>query len=256
MVRDLMRLTGLGLLVMCGAAGLYVYQQRYSTVRQIEKLQQQTQEYKQIVERLSSERRVADLLALDQHRTPDGRQQTTVLFVEYARDGSTLPPRSFVIEGEMAHLDAKVVKFETNLVKESDPLRGHSIALFTRIYGDLEAPERGHQIDQPGQIPLVYRGADPRISRFEQDLWKTFWRLADDPGMRQQAGVRVAQGEGLWWPIEAEKLYTVTIESDGGLNLTWEPLRGIYREALKETARTAPPATGPTSTSAGVAPAP
>jgi hypothetical protein len=137
----------------------------------------------------------------------------------------------------MAHLDAKVIKFDNDFVKENDPLRGQSIALFTRLYGDLQAPEQGHHIDQPGQIPQVYRGSDPRVSRFEQDLWLSFWRLADDAGYRRQVGVRIAQGEGLWWPIEIDKLYTVTLEADGGLNLTQEPLRGIYREAIKGMTR-------------------
>ncbi len=49
-------------------------------------------------------------------------------------------------------------------------------------------------------------------------------------------GVRVAQGEGLWSNFEVGKLYTITIETAGGLNITSEPLKGIYSEALKDRA--------------------
>jgi hypothetical protein len=38
----------------------------------------------------------------------------------------------------------------------------------------------------------------------------------------------------VWGPFEADKLYTITVESNGGLNITNEPLKGIYREALKQ----------------------
>jgi hypothetical protein len=46
-------------------------------------------------------------------------------------------------------------------------------------------------------------------------------------------GVRVAQGEGVWRPFEPGRLYTITLESNGGLNVHSEPLRGIYQEALR-----------------------
>ncbi len=57
--------------------------------------------------------------------------------------------------------------------------------------------------------------------------------LAEDPAYREKHGVRIANGQGLWGPFEADKIYTISIESDGGLNMTSEPLKGIYREALK-----------------------
>ena len=142
--------------------------------------------------------------------------------------------RSFSIEGDTAHIDALVIKFDGQYVRENDPLRGQSIALFTRIYGDKQKPSEGLAIDEPGRIPDIYRGADPRVSEFEQKLWKDFWRLAQDESYRREMGVRVANGQGVWGPFEPEKLYTLTIETNGGINITSEPLRGIYREALKQ----------------------
>src|SRR5688500_19888587 len=56
------------------------------------------------------------------------------------------------------------------------PLRGHSVALFTKIYGDKQSPAEAQRIDEPGTIPSVYRGADPRVSKFELELWQNLDR--------------------------------------------------------------------------------
>jgi hypothetical protein len=188
-----------------------------------------------VVQRLTDEKRVAELLVTNQtmdHRT--GTMTTTLLFVEYTKNGQSLPPKSFTIEGKLAHVDALVIKFDHHFIAENDPLRGKSIALFTRIYGDKQAPATADMIDAPGGIPEIYRDADPRITEFEQDLWKDFWRLTSDETYRKEKGVRVAMGQGVWGMFEPNRLYTVTLENDGGLSLTSEPLKGIYREALKK----------------------
>jgi hypothetical protein len=142
----------------------------------------------------------------------------------------------------MVHFDAMVIKFDRDFVQRNDPLRGHSLALFTRVYGEHETPESGARVDEPGAIPQVYRGADPRITEFEMGLWKDFWRLANDADFRSGFGVRVASGQGVWGPLEPERLYTLTLESSGGLNMTSEPMKGIYREALRRQAPSADPA--------------
>ena len=40
-------------------------------------------------------------------------------------------------------------------------------------------------------------------------------------------GVRVAQGEAVWTKFQPDRLYTLTLESDGGLNITSAPLKGM-----------------------------
>jgi hypothetical protein len=233
MFRWLGKIIGLCAFVAAGSFGIWFYQAHYSTDRQIAKLQEKNRVLTRIVERLSDEKRVAEILVTDQ-KTVSGVPHTTLLFVEYDKTGQSLPPKSFIIEGEQAHIDALVIKFDRHFVSEGDPLRGHSIALFTRIYGDDQSPANAFAIDEPGKIPDIYRGTDPRIGEFETQLWKDFWKLADDADYRAASGVRIANGQGVWGPFVPDKLYTLTLESDGGLNLTSEPLKGIYREALKQ----------------------
>jgi len=234
--RALARLFFLPLLLLTALLGFQAYRTHHSVEAQLQAEKEKTETLQAIVERLSSERRVADVLVTDQTTAANGELRTTLLFVEYDGHGDPLPARRFVIVGQEVHIDALVVKFDGKFVQENDPLRGHSVALFTRIYGEHQSPDSADQIDHPGQIPPTYRGADFRVNNFESQLWNDFWRLADDPAYRQSMGVRVAQGEGVWRPFQPGYLYTVTLESNGGLNITSEKVRGIYSELLPQRA--------------------
>ena len=87
--------------------------------------------------------------------------KTTLLFVEYARDGSALPARQFTINGNEAHFDAQIIKFKDQYIESGDPLRGQSIMLFVRVYGADQAPAPAFPSTTPGEIPEIYRGAGP-----------------------------------------------------------------------------------------------
>lgn len=230
MVRAGLKIVGLCVLVVAGSAGVYLYYN--PTDRRIQKLEEEKKELQQIVQRLGTERRRAEILVTEQ-KTIDGVLRTTLLFVEYARDGSTLPPKVFTIEGKFAHIDSLVIQFDREFVQQADPLRGHTIILFDKIFGDKQSPADAFRIDEPGRIPAIYRGVDPRVSQFEQELWNDFWQLVDDPAERQKRGVRVAQGDSKWGPFEPGKIYTVTVDAAGGVNLTSEPLKGAVAEWAK-----------------------
>jgi hypothetical protein len=232
MIKGAGRILFLSTLLVAGIFGLRVYSDFYSKDAQIEKLQQQKAQLEQLVTRLNFERRLAKILVLDQ-KAVNGQLNTTLLWVEYAHDGTTLPPKQFTLIGDEAHFDALVIKFDHGFVDKDDPLKGHTIALFTRVYGAQQAPANGFPIDTPGQVPDVYKGADPQVSQFEQTLWKNFWRLYEDPDYRKEKGVRVAEGESPWGKFEPGQLYTLTVETDGGVNLTHEPVDPIYFEAMK-----------------------
>lgn len=231
MFRNIAKILWLSVLLVAGIVGIWIYQQQFSASKKIAQLEAEKKELKQVVDRLSAEKRVADLLVQKQW-TDHGILKTQLLMVEYARDGSPLPARSFTLDGKMVHVDAMVIKFDRGFVKSGDELRGHSIALFTRIYGDHQTPADGYEIDKPGKIPDFYRGSAPADVHFEEDLWKNFWRLVDDENYRKEKGVRVAQGEAVWLPFEPGRLYTITLEAAGGLNMVSQPVKGIYQAAL------------------------
>jgi hypothetical protein len=237
MLRALAKIIALGILVVAGSFGIVYYRDHNSAELHIEQLEQEKKELQQFVQRLTSERRVARVLVTDQKQV-NGAMQTTLLFTEFSRDGSDLPVKEFTIQGDEVHIDAMVIKFDYDLVEHDDPLRGHSIALFTELYGRPQSPAQGFAIDSPGQVPDFYRDADPKVDEFESKLWQDFWKLADDPAYRQAKRVRVANGQGIWFPVELGKIYTITLESDGGLNVTPQAIEGDYRDVLKHRAGT------------------
>ena len=221
------------MLVAAGAVGVAWYQRHTALDREMAGLRDQNQSLHDAIDRLTAERRVAQLLVTDRRVGPDGVPRFTVLMQEYDHRGTPLPPARFELVGGEAHLDATVIRFDDERIEQNDPLRGHSIALFTRIYGDHQRPVDGAVVDGPARIGELDRGADPRVTAFERDLWARFWHLADDPAYRRAAGVTAAFGQGVWFPADPGNLFTVTTQADGGLTLTSEPVQGIYRDALR-----------------------
>src|SRR5687768_9518753 len=100
MLKTVAKIVGLCCLIVVGSVGIVIYQEHFSAQRQIHRLEEQKQQLQQIVERLSTERRVAEVLVTAQEQV-DGQFQSTLLFVEYARDGSTLLPKVFTVQGKM-----------------------------------------------------------------------------------------------------------------------------------------------------------
>src|SRR4051794_12717347 len=179
MGRSVVKVVFLSILLVAGWVGLYVYDRHSDKDAALTEERQRRKEaeakaeaLKAVVQHLTSEERKADVVVLDQRTDPGGVMHTTLLFQEYAKDGSSLPPKLFTIEGDRAHVDALVIKFQGNYVQDKDPLRGRSIALFTRLFDEKTPAEKGMPIDDPGHIPGIYKGADPRVSEFEQQLWR------------------------------------------------------------------------------------
>ena len=227
MYRVLLRFGTALALVIVASACVHWWRTTTEDQRRVVELQQQKQQLEKVVDHLTADKRVADVLVTDQSKQGD-KTITKLLFVEYDRTGKALPPRELSIEGTEAHLDATVIEFDKDFVMKDDPLRGHAICLFTRVYGDKQTPASGTAIDTPDTVPTFYQSADPKVTQFEQGLWRKFWQLEQDPALRQAAGVKVATGKSVWGPFAPELLYTVTLQSDGNLSRTAEPIRGVY----------------------------
>src|SRR5947209_3249869 len=116
MLRSLGKIFGLTFLLFAASVGVVYYQHATFTEHKIEKLEDEKRELEQVVTRLSSEKRVADVLVSRQEKNDKGVLETTLLFVEYDRAGQPLPAKSFTIEGDTAHIDAMVIKFDHDYV--------------------------------------------------------------------------------------------------------------------------------------------
>src|SRR5437868_2261230 len=131
MLRSVVKILLATAIVLGAAIATVHYRTTRSLESQLEREQQHTAQLKEIVSRLTSERRVADIIVTSQDTVGD-HLTTSIVFVEYAPDGVALPAKRFTLVGKMVHLDAMVIKFDGRFVAENDPLRGHSVALFTR----------------------------------------------------------------------------------------------------------------------------
>lgn len=234
------RVIALSVLAAAGAYGLWRYEQHRSEVgrlqEEVRRLEEQRQHLQRFVSRLTAERRVAEIIVTEQKMNGDKPEWTTLLFLEYARDGTRLPPRFFTIKGNEAHIDALVITFEDHFIEQGDPLRGHSILLFYRLYGAHQTPAEGFPIDERGQAPAIYRPTEamsPTAQEFESQLWQSFWKLADDQEYRKSKGVKVAQGLGPWTYFYPDRIYTISHSATGNLSIVARPIDGIWQEYRK-----------------------
>jgi hypothetical protein len=242
MNRPILRILVSGLLVVSGGFAVYRYDRNRTEAllqAQVKELQAQKQHLQDYVARLTSQRRLAEMVVTEQ-TTVGGLLKTTLLFSELGPDGSRLPPRFFTIDGNVVHIEALVIRFDLEYVEKDDPMRGRSLALFHRLYGDFQMPSEGFSLDEPGKAPDFFACVDApsqEVRNFEAGLWKNFWKLADDATERQKRGVRLVQGEGPWRPVYPEFVYTISLETAGGLTVASRPMDELFRQYQQAVAR-------------------
>jgi hypothetical protein len=185
----------------------------------VRSLEAQCAELEAFVERLTSESRVADVTVLSQQPDAAGVPVTTLRFVERARGGERLPPRTVAVRGREVYFDALLIKFADDHVKVGDPLRGKSLHLFRRAFGSAQEPRDGPFLAaSESVVPDVYRLSE-RASEFERALWLRFWHWAAHPEEAEAEGVRIAQIEAVAIRPVLGTTYRITLEHDGGLNI-------------------------------------
>src|SRR5688500_2476242 len=116
MLRSTLKILGLLMLLVAASGGVVYYTHLTSASRTIVKLQDEKRELEKVVTRLSVENRVADILVSNQEKDANVVMYSTLLFVEYDKNGEPLPAKSFTIQGDTAHIDAMVIKFEKDYI--------------------------------------------------------------------------------------------------------------------------------------------
>ena len=155
---------------------------------------------------------------------PDGdaATETDVAFQELDDDGLPIgEERRYTLRGNVAYVDALVIKFGDDYVEQGDALRGSSVCLFRRLFGPYQKPSEGFPLDTAGSRPLPYAGADEDPG-FESRLWQRFWDYANDANLAAGAGVRAIHGEAPYIELRPGKRYLVELRASGGLSLRAE----------------------------------
>lgn len=151
-----------------------------------------------------------------------GRQEMNVTFFQYA-PGTEKPTveKTMTLPGSEVYIDALVVTFERKLVEAGDGLKGKSLLLFRRAFGDLQKPVDGIPLfrrDGASPIPEVAQ-LDPKPTDFERELWTRFWDYANDPRRAAENGIRLAQGEAPHVKVVPGQVYKLTLRASGGLEI-------------------------------------
>jgi hypothetical protein len=188
--------------------------------QQIAELKQEIQRLQTALRLLKVDHRLARLTVLEQKAAPDkpGGVQTRVSFQELDDQDQALgPAQEYTLDGKVAYVDALVIKFDDSYVEQGDTLRGTSLCLFRRIFGEFQQPNDGFPLDTAGQRPRPYgSGDDPG---FESRLWARFWDYAHDPQAVAAAGVRALHGEAPYMELRDGRSYRIELRASGGLSI-------------------------------------
>lgn len=168
---------------------------------------------------LKVQHRIARLEVLAQGAPAEApeRVRTTVRFTELGADGEPLGAgQELTVEGKMVYVESLVIQFEDRYVEQGDALRGTSLCLFKRLFGEDQKPSEGVALDSAGQQPLVY-GGDTTGADVHRALWQRFWDYANDPALARELGVRALQGEAPYVEARPGKRYRLELRASGGL---------------------------------------
>ena len=180
------------------------------------------------------DRRIAEIDVLEMGMDAESEQPyMKVEFVELGQDGQPVcQPRKFTLNGDVLYVNSQVVKFEDKYVEEAEVLRGASLCVFKKIYGDIDGPAGGQALDRTG-IEMGSRygdGAD--MSEFEKKIWSDFWEIANDPDQLEAMGIRAIQGEAPYMRVKPGMSYRLELRSSGGVSLVAQKKNDERNEAL------------------------
>ena len=222
-------------MVGAGAGGVYLADQMY--YKPMREQKQLVDNLKTILDRLTRDVRIAEVTVVKQTADP---VKTTIRFQEVDEKENPIgTPREIEFDGSEIYFDAFVIKFEENFkpldderLKQKDAgveLAGKSIIIFRRIFSDKLQPEKGIVIDKDNEEPLVYAGKSTPDA-LERDLWRDFWKLANDPDLAKARGVRAAHGEAVYSKLEPDKVYIIEKRASGDLTIRPEKIRSVLRK--------------------------
>ena len=170
---------------------------------------------------LKVDRRLARVEILKREETPEG-PRTQFSFSEVGADGKPVgAPQILTVAGTRIYFEALVIKFDDTYVEAGDFLRGASVCLFQRVFGDRQAPEHGIALETRGKRPQAY-SSDSKPDPFYDELWDHFWAYAEDPEAARAKGVRALHGEAPFIEASPGRSYRIVLRASGWLTITPE----------------------------------
>ena len=183
----------------------------------------------QIIERLSADSRIAEVL-VTQVKTDlsSGKDYTTIKFLEYDTNSRPLAPKYFTFSGNIIQFQSLVIRFDDEYVKKGHSFKGKSAYLFMKVFSLKEKGAEVFEVNQVNEVPTGYK-IEGAKNEFEEKLWREFWVYALNPQEAKKIGVKNAQIEAPGTKFIPGMIYTIKIEHDGGMRIDSLPLPEILK---------------------------
>lgn len=192
-------------------------------------ISRENQLLKKIIERLTADSRVAEIIVTDVKRDPRTQKTyTTIKFLEYDTKLNPLEPKYFTFSGNIIQFQSMVIRFDDLYVKKGHPLKGKSAYLFMKAFMLTDEGAEMFDITKINDIPSGYE-VEGAKNNFEKKLWKKFWEYALNPNEAKRVGIKNAQIEAPGTRFIPGMMYTIKIEHDGGLRIDSKPLSPILK---------------------------
>jgi len=192
----------------------YMVRGLYYGAMTIHKLLAENKQLKEAIANLTQEDQIGYAKVIAQE-TKDGSLFTTVRFVETARDDKLkkILEKEYVIEGDIIHFDALVVKFDDKMVMDG---KARALYLWRRVYGEKMSPQQGFVIEEPGAEPKRYGDLLAALPIKQRQLfWSSIWELANDPERLKEYGITAIYGNVVYSRLRKGLIYVFKIGSTG-----------------------------------------
>ena len=184
---------------------------------------------KKVIERLTADSRVAEVIVTDVKRDSKTKKTyTTIKFLEYDTKLNPLEPKYFTFSGNVIQFQSMVIRFDDFYVKKGHPLKGKSAYLFMKVFMLTNNGAEIFEITKVNEIPFGYEAAEVK-NNFEKKIWQKFWEYVLDPGKAGKVGIKNAQIEAPGTKFIPSMIYTIKIEHDGGLRIDAKPITPILK---------------------------
>ena len=202
------------LLAILLTAGILAVAFYYSTAS-IHELLTENRRLSKAVHNLTLEEQIGYAVLGSQTRDEFGNLISEVRFVQTAPgDPKTIvSEQQFIIQGDVIHFDALIVKFTNEFVKDG---KERALYLWRRIYGEHTAPADGQMINFSGTHPRRYESITRSLGfKGGSVFWEAIWELANDPTRLNEYGVTATFGNAIYVRMQPGKVYIFKISPVG-----------------------------------------
>lgn len=187
----------------------------YFSSSSIHSLLTENHELNKAIRNLTDEQQIGFATLKSRSINEFGQVESLVRFVQTApgKPNEIVSEELFVVEGEVIHFDALIVKFSDDYVKDG---KGRALYLWRRIYGESEAPTEGDLIQAPGEAPERYHAITQSLKLKNQPIfWEAIWDLANDPEQLSAYGIKAVFGNAIYTKMQPDKVYLFKISPTG-----------------------------------------